>query len=665
MKFDTKESFSLLLHVRPKGWILTSCIFQMACWNESKQSATTKRARAIARLTREKSKPILTSLRPLDFPPCESVMNLSRLLCAALLISLSHSAFAKSPNVVLIITDDQGYGDCGANGNTLIRTPSLDALAKQSTRLTNFHVDPTCAETRSALMTGKYSCSVGVWHTIMGRSILRLDEKIMPQYFAEAGYRCGQFGKWHLGDNYPYRPHERGFHEALFSGGGGVGQSPDHWGNNYFDDTYSRNGVKEKQTGYCTDVWFAAATKFIEQNKDQPFFCYIATNAPHSPYNVDPKYSKPYVEQGVPQPMANFYGMIENIDENIGGLLKKLDDWQLAENTVVIYMTDNGTAEGVYQRPGMGAKKKAEAEEPKWKGFNAGMRGQKGSQYDGGHRTSCFIRAPFNKSIPANQEVKELTAHFDLLPTLQALCKLPHGSQRLEREPLDGSSLMPLLTRENAESWPKRTIVVHSQRVEHPEKWRKCAVMTDQYRLVDGKELYDMTKDPAQKDDIAAANKEVVEKLRGEYDKWWTHVSERFDLYSDVPLGAKESPSQELCCHDWHPGDQAIPWNQSGQPGVAGNPLVNGWWAVKIAQPGKYRFELRLRPAGVDFKIPAGEARVKIGDQEATAKVAGGADHAAIEMELKPTGHVQLQTTLTDMDGKSRGAYYTTVRRLE
>jgi arylsulfatase A-like enzyme len=546
----------------------------------------------------------------------------------------------------------------------MIRTPHLDTLAKQSVRLTNFHVDPTCAETRSALMTGKYSCSVGVWHTIMGRSILRQGEKIMPQYFAEAGYRCGHFGKWHLGDNWPYRPHDRGFHEALFSGGGGVGQSPDHWGNDYFDDTYSRNGVPEKQTGYCTDVWFANATKFIETNKDKPFFCYIATNAPHSPYNVDPKYAKHYLDDGVPQPMANFYGMIENIDENIGGLLKKLDDWKLAENTVVIYMTDNGTAAGVVGGA-MGGKKKAAAQEAKWKGFSAGMRAQKGSQYDGGHRVSCFIRAPFNKSLHAGREVKQLAAHFDLLPTLQELCKLPQPQQQREATSLDGLSLVSLLSGIEEESWPKRTLVVHSQRMEHPQKWHKCAVMTHQYRLVDGKELYDITKDLAQKDDIAAANAELVTKLRDEYEKWWKHVSPKFDLYSDVPLGAKEMPSQELCCHDWHPGDPATPWNQSGQAGVAGDPLVNGWWAVNVARAGRYRFELRMRPAGTEYKIPAGEARVKIGDKEATAKIAEGADNATIELNLEPTGHVQLQTWLTQTDGKSRGAYYTTVRRLE
>jgi len=582
-------------------------------------------------------------------------------ILALLVIVPSQAADSKHPNVVLIITDDQGYGDLGFHGNTMIRTPRLDELAKQSVRLTNFHVDPTCAETRSALMTGKYSCRVGVWHTIMGRSILRADEKIMPQYFAEAGYRCGQFGKWHLGDNYPYRPHDRGFHEALFSGGGGVGQSPDHWGNDYFDDTFSRNGVPEKQTGYCTDVWFRNAANFIEKNKEKPFFCYIATNAPHAPYNVDPKYAKPYLDQGVPQPMANFYGMIENIDENIGQLMKKLDDWKLAENTVVIYMTDNGTAAGV-GGGGMGGAKKKAAADGKWNGFSAGMRAQKGSQYDGGHRVACFIRAP---GLHGGREVKELTAHFDLLPTLQALCKLPVPPQSREEPALDGLSLLPLLHGAIEETWPKRTLVVHSQRMEHPEKWHKCAVMTDQYRLVDGKELYDMKTDSGQKDDIAASQPEVVKKLRDAYEAWWKHVSPRFNEYSDVPLGAAEAPSQELCCHDWHPGSPATPWNQSGQQGVAGDPLVNGWWAVKVARPGKYQFILRMRPEGTDYKIPAGEARVKIGDKEGTVKVADGATSATIELELEPTAHVELQTWLTQADGKSRGAYFTTVKRVE
>ncbi len=282
----------------------------------------------------------------------------------------------RAPNVVLVLTDDQGYGDLACLGNPILQTPNIDSLHRQSLRLTDFHVGPTCAPTRAALMTGRYCNRTGVWHTVMGRSLLRRDEVTMADVFAAGGYRTGVFGKWHLGDNYPYRPQERGFHEVLVHGGGGVGQTPDYWGNRYFDDAYWHNGVPEKQKGYCTDVWFEAALRFIETNRDRPFFAYIATNAPHSPYNVAEKYSGLYAGKDVPN--ANFYGMITNIDENVGRLQSKLKALGLEENTILIFMTDNGTAAGFQGK----------------RAFNAGMRGNKGSEYDGGHRVPCFIRWP-------------------------------------------------------------------------------------------------------------------------------------------------------------------------------------------------------------------------------------------------------------------------------
>ena len=607
-------------------------------------------------------------------------MNVSRLaslcltLVAALLVlaAATEALSADKPNVLLIVTDDQGYGDIGFHGNTMIKTPNLDQLARQSVRLTNFHVDPTCAETRSALMTGKYSCRVGVWHTIMGRSILRRDEKIMPQYFAEAGYKTGMFGKWHLGDNYPYRPHDRGFQETLYLRGGGVGQSPDAWGNDYFDDTYMRNGTPEKQTGYCTDVWFREATKFIERHKAGPFFCYLATNAPHAPYNVDPRYAEPYVKQGVPQPMANFYGMIANIDENIGKLLGKLDEWKLAENTIVVFMTDNGTAAGVVGTNTNPKRKRGESSDgSSWKGFSAGMRAQKGSQYEGGHRVPCFIRWPAKIKVEGNWQPRDthmLAAHLNLLPTLLDLCEIvpnPYpafdGDSRRQQwgihRPSDNNAGSP---------GPPVPMVVHSQRVDHPEKWRKCSVMHEQWRLVDGKELYDLRTDPGQAQDIAADHPDTVAELRGFYEKWWADVSKRFNEYSNIPLGDPRAMTQQLCCHDWHPADAgATPWNQSGQDGVAKDPLVSGLWAVEVAADGKYAFTLRMRPEGTPYKLPAGKARVKIGDMEGTADIPADAESVTISLSLKKTGHVMLQTWLTEADGKSRGAYYVTARRLE
>jgi len=264
------------------------------------------------------------------------------------------------PNVILVITDDQGYGDLRCHGNKVIQTPNLDKLYTQSTRLTNYHVGPTCAPTRAALMTGRYCNRTGVWHTIMGRSLLRKDEVTMADVFRAGGYRTSFCGKWHLGDNYPLRPRYRGFDEVLAHGGGGVGQTPDYWGNDYFDDTYMHNGKPVKFTGYCTDIWFDAAMKFAEScaKAGKPFFTYLATNAPHGPFNVAKKYSDLYAGKA-DVPNANFYGMITNIDENMGRLVKKLDALGIADNTILIFTTDNGTAAGF--RRG--------------KGFNAGMKG--------------------------------------------------------------------------------------------------------------------------------------------------------------------------------------------------------------------------------------------------------------------------------------------------
>jgi arylsulfatase A-like enzyme len=594
------------------------------------------------------------------------------LLAFGLLIipALALAETSQRPNVVLIITDDQGYGDIGAHGNTMIKTPSLDALAKQSTRLTNFHVDPTCAETRSALMTGRYSCRTGVWHTIMGRSILRRDEATMPQLLESAGYRTGMFGKWHLGDSYPYRPMDRGFQESLVLAGGGVGQSPDHWGNDYFDDTYLRNGKPEPQKGYCTDVFFDGAKKFIKQSQEsaenRPFFCYIATNAPHSPYNVDPALAKVYLDQGVPQPMANFYAMISNIDENVGKLLAYLEEQKLSDNTIVVFMTDNGTAEGAGRgaRPAAKAKgKNAKAtdteSEPKWTGFTAGMRASKGSQYDGGHRVPCFIRWPGGK-LPVDHEVSELTAHFDLLPSLLKWCDIEKPASLA----LDGQPLDALVRGTSKDGFADRTIVVHSQRVEFPEKHRKTAVIHGPWRLIDNSELYNIADDPGQTKNIAADHPAEIEKLRKFYEGWWLSVSTKFGEYVSLVLGADASPSVDLCCHDWHPGTESIPWNQSGQIGVAGDPFQNGFWAVDVAQAGTYRFLLHSRPAWVKEPLKALRAKVKIGDNEKVIDIDPKSHEAVIEFELQP-GETKLWTYLEHENGKSRGAYYVTVERVK
>ena len=399
------------------------------------------------------------------------------------------AAAATRPNVVLIMTDDQGFGDLACHGNKILKTPALDRLHSQSVRLTNYHVDPTCSPTRSALLTGRYSTRTGVWHTIMGRSMMHTDEVTLAEVFAAGNYRTGCFGKWHLGDNYPLRPQDQGFHEVLVHGGGGVGQTPDFFGNDYFDDTYWHNGQTVKQKGYCTDVFFDAALRFIDGKSsngggDKPFFCYIPTNAAHGPFLVADKYKKPYLDAGVPARRAAFYGMIANIDENVARLRKHLAASGLADNTLLIFTTDNGTAAGA----GRGG------------GFNAGLRGTKGSEFDGGHRVPCFWYWPAG-GLTGGRDVAQVTAHIDMLPTLSTIC----GLKPLTDRTIDGTSLVPLLSG-NVDKWPARTLFVHSQRLEFPRKLRKCAVMTDRWRLVNGKQLFDLNADYGQKTTITSAS---------------------------------------------------------------------------------------------------------------------------------------------------------------
>ncbi|MFT7639881.1 MAG: arylsulfatase A-like enzyme, partial [Pirellulaceae bacterium] len=433
---------------------------------------------------------------------------------------------ATRPNVVIVVTDDQGHGDLSCHGNPTLKTPHIDALHKIAVRLTDYHVSPTCSPTRSALLTGHWTNRTGVWHTIMGRSMLREDEVTIGQIFKDNGYATGMFGKWHLGDNYPFRPEDRGFTEVMRHGGGGVGQTPDYWDNAYFDGSYWHNSVPVPVQGFCTDVFFDYAKKFIKSQKEagKPFLAYIATNAPHGPMHSPPESSKPYGKLGVG--VANFFGMISNIDDNVGKLRKFLDDEKLTENTIFIFTTDNGTSSGA----GV---------------FNSKMRGQKGSEYDGGHRVPFFLHWPAG-GLVGGKDVAPLTAHVDVVPTLIDLCQIkPPSDVRF-----DGTSLRDLLENQ-ADDWPDRILVTDSQRVKDPIKWRKSAVMTSQWRLVNGNELFDMTKDPSQKMNVAKDNPKVVARLTKFYDQWWEELLPSFSKNAAIYLGHPAENPARLTSHDW------------------------------------------------------------------------------------------------------------------
>ena len=575
------------------------------------------------------------------------------------------------PNIVLVLTDDQGYGDLGCAGNPIVRTPNIDRFHGECVRFTNNHVGPTCAPTRAGLMTGHYCNSTGVWHTIGGRSLLREEEWTLADALSEGGYRTGMFGKWHLGDSQPFRPHERGFDVAVYHGGGGISQTPDYWGNDYFDDTYLVNGEPQRFEGYCTDVFFGEALKFIEANREQPFFCYIATNAPHGPLNVEPHYSKPYEDQTNPH-RARFYGMITNIDENFGRLRERLRELELEENTILIFMTDNGTAGGC-RFDGDGFVRD---------GHNWGMRGGKNSPYDGGHRVPFFMRYPAG-GHGRGTDVPELSANIDVLPTLLDLC----GMSMPEGRSFHGKSLVPLLESQR-NTWEDRTVVTDSQRLAYPVKWRRSAVMTNRWRLVNGRELYDMEVDKEQRRDIAQDHPTLVASLRAEYEEWWELCSEQFSRETPIVLGG-DSEEVRLCSHDWRNHDCKVAVSQ-GQ--VREGVLVDGRWEIDVRAEGDYVFELHRWPREAGHAVRAGidgddvewrrdaiaeqwhsqytggraldirRAALLIGSQQYSTTVSDDDDCASFSVRLAP-GRTQVRAWFTnDMDGAVRGAYYVYVR---
>jgi arylsulfatase A-like enzyme len=514
-------------------------------------------------------------------------------------------------------------------------------------------------------MTGNYCNKVGVWHTVKGREILDANRITIAEAFKEGGYITGIFGKWHLGDNYPYRAQDRGFDESLVLKGGGVGHAPDYWDNDYFDDTYFHNGEPEKFSGYCTDIWFDNAIKFIKENKDRPFFCYLPTNAPHDPYRVAEKYFMPYLDNdSIPNPV--FYGMITNIDENIGKLRKFLKKEGLSKNTILVFMTDNGTAAGV----------NVDKDGRVILGYNAGMSGKKGSTYEGGHRVPFFIYWE-NGGLTRGKDIEKLTSYVDFMPTLLDLChiKVPDEVE------FDGNSLVPLLYH-SEEAWPSRILFTDTQREEFLKKYKDYCIMTDQWRLLNGR-LYDILNDPGEFNDVSANYPEVVTKLKAAYEVWWTKVSINEDKVNAIYLGSEKTKEVTLSTHDCHLAEGRVAWSQQM---IRLGEGANGYWVVEVVKDGIYQFDLSRWPKESGLKLidpaPAGnlvpgdnsypegkalniiEADVKIGKQKFHKKVNDSDFYSRFNLELKK-GTYKLECRFTDAKEITRDAYYVYVSHLK
>ena len=432
----------------------------------------------------------------------------------------------KHPNVILIITDDQGYGDLGINGNPHVKTPVLDNLARQSTRFNNFYVCPVSAPTRSGLMTGRYFLRTGVRDTYNGGAMMAPSEVTIAEMLREAGYATGIFGKWHLGDNYPMRPCDQGFDESVIHLTGGMGQPGDittylRGDSSYFDPVLWHNGQQEKYDGYCSDIFAGEAMRFIESAQEQPFFCYLAFNAPHTPLQVPDKYYQIYkdidpstgfendnrpfqvMSERDKEDARKVYAMVTNIDDNVGLLLKKLDDLGITENTIVIFMTDNG---------------------PQQRRYNAGMRGLKGSVYRGG------VRVPFHIKYPAigatSKDIEAVAAYIDVMPTIAGICNVKMPADRK----IDGVNLLALIKGEKKDAGDRALFFSWTRH--NPELYNNMALLKGEYKIVgqtdynaapDSFELFDIEHDPFEQDNIVQAHPEKAIPL---YNSFIMKISE-------------------------------------------------------------------------------------------------------------------------------------------
>lgn len=585
---------------------------------------------------------------------------LPKIVLSVWLMTVGVGAIAqpKNPNVILILTDDQGIGDLGCHGNPWLKTPNIDALYADAVRMTDFHVSPVCTPTRGAIMTGRYPINNGAWATFKGRDALSKGASTMADMFRKNGYQTGIFGKWHLGDNYPVRPTDCGFDVAIHHKAGGVGELSDYWGNSYFDDVYYVNNAPKQFEGYCTDVWFDETLKFIEKNQEEPFFVYLPTNAPHDPLIVDQSYAAPYQSlEGKEILSANLYGMIANIDENVGRLQQFLDEKGLTDNTVLIFMTDNGTRFG-YSRDGRF-------------GYNKGFEGIKGDKLEGGHRVPFFIRWP-NKNIQGGKDIHTLTAHVDLIPTLAGLCGLAIPPEMV----LDGVDFSPLLVKENQKIADRTVFVHHRQDWRPPEEVEASCILSDQWRLLNGKALYNIIEDPKQEHDLAAQYPEFVQDLLAQNTAFWNQAK-LTPAYDQMPVSVVGNEAQqEVSLTIQHAiGEDGGIWKT--EQVAAGMKNKNNTHALEIEQAGIYQIACRRWPKecpgpvwGVPEKNPKGmfdyqsikpdKVRIQIANQMLERDISAGDEAVTFTVTLEK-GKTFLVNDFIEGQEKY-GVYYTYVK---
>lgn len=543
------------------------------------------------------------------------------------------------PNVILIMTDDQGYGDFGFMGNPVINTPNLDAMYERSATMERFHVSPVCAPTRANLMTGRHNYRTRAIDTYIGRAMMETEEVTIAEILSDAGYSTGIFGKWHLGDSYPLRAQDQGFQEVLVHRGGGIGQPSDPPGGErkYTDPILFHNGEETQMSGYCTDVYFDAAMEFLDANEssDKPSFIYLPTNAPHGPFgDVPEELYRKYMEMDLRPVMvgdasdeeyeqfrdvtARKFAMIENVDQNIGRLFERLKANGTYENTLVMFLVDNGPNGVRYVRE---------------------LRGAKGGINEGGIRSPFLAHWP--SQLTPGTTSDRVSAHYDVLPTVLEAT----GTAIPAELALDGRSFFPLLKGEET-TWLDRTMYVQWHRGDVPVRYRKFAAIGQQYKLLHPDfdsdtppadlsfELYDLQADPGEKNDLAASMPEVVDRMRGEYDAWFDDVgSTRPDNYAPprMQIGTPHETTTVLTRQDW----RNISGNHWGD-GSLGN------WLVQFAEAGNYDIRILFKPASSD-----GTLDVTIGSFQKSTPIKAGATEVNLVSAALNAGDTEVNAALT------------------
>lgn len=577
--------------------------------------------------------------------------KLSLIFIVYCFLTAPHSFAQKTkPNVIIIMTDDMG-NNLGNLGNPWLNTPNIDKLSEESVLLTNFHQDLLCTPSRASLMTGKYSLRTGAWRTSIGRSNMRLEEITVAEVFQKNGYRTGSFGKWHLGDVWPFRSIDQGFEEAVNLNCGGIGQISDYWGNDYFDDVYYHNGKPQQYKGYCTDVFFNETIRFIKECTvaQEPFLIYLAPNVAHLPRIVEEKYSKPFLENGHDKNQAIFYGMIQNLDENFGQLTKTLKELDLEDDTIIIFTTDDGTA--AYA---------AQFDKDGWalnSGFNMGQRGGKGSSYEGGHRLFFYIKWIGGK-LEGGQKIDELTSVMDVFPTLIDLCDIQSES----KIDFDGNSIKNLLYGEVAK---ERTLVFSKLTPNKPDNFKrnKFCVAQGDWRWVDRKELYNVKKDREQRNNLTDKYPDIVQHLESKLNVFLQKNAQDRETAVRFILGDEQKKSITLTTQDlW----VKSAFNQSHVKKLSNG---SGSWKVDFVQTGTYKFTLSRFPLYTN--LPFNEklngkrsksftpthAKISINNKEYEAFIGATDTNVFFELEIEK-GAADIETWIFSKEGIIIPSYF-------